>query len=257
MEPNLPVTTLRVSPFRFLLNLILHPQQAFTQLDQTGRPHWIWPAAAMLVVVWLAAIVVLPVTQREAAQALDAVVAQAGEKFTDTQLAAMEQQRAFSTNPAFLVASQGIVETIAYPILWASAAGLLYLLSLAFGGRAKFGSILSITIWASLVELLGKIALAAGTLAAGHTAQPGLSYLVASTDISAITPAAAALAQILSKITVFEIWYLVLIGIGIVACAKITRVKSAVITILYWVLSLLPPVALAVASAAISASFLG
>jgi hypothetical protein len=257
MESTNPDTVPSVPFPRFLLNLVIHPVRAFRQLDQTGKPHWIWPAVAVLAVVWLAAIAVLPVTQHEAAEAIDAVIEQSGDQFTETQLAAMEQQRSFSTNPVFLVASQGIVQTIGYPILWASGAGVLYLLSLVFGGGAKFGSLLSVSIWASLAELLGRITLTVGTLATGHSAQPGLSYLVAADDLAAVTPVTAAWSTILSKITVFDIWFVVLIGIGVFVCAKITRVKSALITVLYWLLSLVPPAAMAAAGAAISSSFLG
>jgi hypothetical protein len=257
MEPNITENTPSVPFPRFLLNLIIHPARAFTQLDQTGRPRWIWPAIAVLAVVWLAAIAALPVTQREAGAAIDTLIQQSGDKYTETQLAAMEQQRSFSTNPVFLVASEGILQTIAYPILWASAAGVLYLLSLVFGGRAKFGSLLSVAVWATLAETLGKIALTVGTLAAGHSVQPGLSYLVDTKDLAALAPGPAALASILSRITVFDIWYLVLIGIGVFVCAHVTRAKSALITVLYGALSLVPPAAMAAVGAAISSSFLG
>jgi len=149
------------------------------------------------------------------------------------------------------------VETISWPILWLSAAGLLYLLSIAFGGQARFGSVLAMAVWATIPLIFGKIMLMIGTLATGATAQPGLSYLVNVEDVSSLTPAAAVLVQILSRITIFEIWYLVLIGIGIGVCAKVPRVKSAVITVLYWLISLIPPVALAVGSALIASATLG
>jgi hypothetical protein len=257
METQTPVPNQKMNLPRFLLALIAKPRQAFTQLDQTGRPHFLWAAAAMLAVIWLAAIVTLPITEREAAEGIDTVLEQTGETMSDVQRASLEQSREFATNPVFLLASQGIIETIAYPFLWASAAGVLYLLSLAFGGQARFGAVLSMTVWVSFAEILGKIMLMIGTLATGATAQPGLSYLVAVNDATSLTPAAAALAQILSKITLFEIWYLVLIGIGIGVCAKVTRLKSAVITILYWLVSLIPPVAMAVLGAVVASATFG
>ncbi len=238
---------------RFLLALVIRPREAFTQLDQTGKPRFLWAAAAMLVVIWLGAIITLPVTQREASEGYDTVIEQTSEE----QRAILEQQREFATNPTLLVASQGIIETIGYPILWLSAAGVLYLLCLAFGGQARFGSILSMTVWASAVEILGKIALVVGTLVSGKTPAPGLSYLVSTETIADVTPLTAGLAQILAKITIFDIWYLVLIGVGIVVCAKVTRVKSAIITILYWLISLIPPVVMAAISALIAAATFG
>jgi hypothetical protein len=229
---------------RFLLALLLKPRQAFTQLDQTGKPHFLWAAAAMILVIWAAAIVTLPITRREAVEGYDAMMQQTGDSFSEQQRAVMEQSREFSTNPAFLVASSGIVETIGYPILLLSAAGVLYLLSLAFGGQARFPSVLSMSVWATVAGLLSKITLTIGTLA-------GVK------DVSAITPGAAALVPILSRITIFEIWYLVLIGIGIGVCARVTRAKSAIITILYWLISLIPPVAMAAVSALIASATLG
>jgi Yip1 domain len=257
MESQTPATPQKMSLPRFVLALWINPRQAFTQLEQTNRPHFLWAAAAMLVVIWLVAIVTLPVTQREAAAGIDTVLEQTGKNMSDVQRASLEQSREFATNPVFLLASQGLVETIAYPFLWASAAGVLYLLSLAFGGQARFGSVLSMTVWASIAEILGKIMLAIGTIASGATVQPGVSYLVSVKDVASLTPVAAALVQILSKITIFEIWYLVLIGIGIGVCAKITRPKSAVITLLYWLISLIPPIAMAVGSALIASATFG
>ena len=257
MESQAPVVEQKMNLPRFLLALFIKPKQAFTQLDQTGRPHFLWPAIAMLVIIWLGPILTLPITQREAAEGYESMMGETSEKLTDVQRATLEQQREFSTSAVVLVASQGIIQTIGYPILWASAAGVLYLLSLAFGGQARFGSILSMAVWASVAEILGKIMLVIGTLASGATPQPGLSYLVATESISAITPVSAALVQILSKITIFDLWYLVLIGIGVVACAKVTRVKSTLITILYWLVSFIPPVTMAVISAALTASMFG
>ncbi|MBN2084150.1 MAG: YIP1 family protein [Anaerolineales bacterium] len=256
MESPNPENTPKMALPRFLAELIVKPKQAFTRLDQTGRPHFLWTAAAMLAVVWLAAIVTLPVTQREAAAGYETIM-ETGGNFSEEQRAVMEQSMEFSTNPLFLVGSQGIVETISWPILWLSAAGLLYLLSIAFGGQARFGSVLSMAVWATVPLIFGKLMLMIGTLASGATPQPGLSYLVSVDNIASITPAAAALSQILSRVTIFEIWYLVLIGIGIGVCAKVTRPKSAVITILYWLISLIPPVAMTVVSALIASATLG
>jgi hypothetical protein len=258
MESQTPaIAQNKMSLPRFVLALLINPRQAFTQLDQTNRPHFLWAAAAMLATIWLVAILTLPVTQREAAAGIDTMLAQTGDSMSELQRSSMEQSRAFATNPVFLVASSGIVETIAYPILWASAAGLLYLLSLAFGGQARFGAVLAMTVWASIAEILGKVMLMIGTLASGATPQPGLSYLVSVESVASVTPISAALVQILSKVTIFEIWYLVLIGIGIGVCAKITRPKSAVITVLYWLISLIPPIALAVGSALIASATFG
>jgi hypothetical protein len=241
----------------FLLALIIHPKKAFTQLDQTGKPRFFWPAIAMIVVIWLGALITLPITQRESVKSYDDMLAQMGANVSETQRATLEQQRQFSTSPVVLVASTGILETIGYPILWLSAAGVIYLLNLVFGGQARFGSILSMTIWASVAEILGRVVLVIGTLAKGATPHPGLSYLVSMDTLSAITPATAVLSQILSKITIFEIWYLVLIGVGVVASAKVTRWKGALITILYWLVSFIPPVALAAIGAFFSSSLFG
>jgi hypothetical protein len=253
MESQTPATESKMNLPRFLLSLLIKPKQAFTQLDQTGRPHFLWAAGAMLVVIWLGAFLTLPVTQREAAKAFDAMD-QSYAGLTEEQLS---MQREFATSPVLLVAGAGITETIAYPILWLSAAGLLYLLSLAFGGQAHFKSMFTMTVWVSVVEVLGRIVRIVGTVGMNRTVQSGFAYLVATDNPADLTPLSAALAPILSKITIFDIWYLVLIGIGVVVCAKVTRAKGAAITVLYFVLSLIPPVAAAAAGAAVSSMFLG
>jgi hypothetical protein len=257
MESQIPETTPKMSLPRFLLALFINPKRAFTQLDQTGKPRFWWAAGVMLAVVWLAAIVTLPVTQREAAKEYDTMMEQTAGKMADEQVAMLEQQREFSTSPILLVGAAGIIQTLSYPFLWLSAAGVLYFLSLAFGGRARFGSIFSMAVWASIAEIAAKLFIMLGTLALGRTPSQGLSYLVATNDLSTLSAGSAALSALLSKITLFDIWYLVLIGVGVVACAKVTRVKGAVITLLYWLISLIPPVAMAAIGAAVSSSFFG
>jgi hypothetical protein len=257
MQSPAPAAEQKLNFPRFLLALIIKPKQAFAQLDQTGKPHFLWAALIMLAVVWLCAVAVLPISQREAEEGLNTAIEQTSGTSAELSSAALEQQKAFATNPVFLVAGTGIMETIGYAVLWASAAGVLYLFSLAFGGQARFACVLSMTVWASVIEALGRIALTVGTLAMGRSAQPGLSYLVKTGDLSNLSPVTAALSQILSKISIFGIWYVVLIGVGIVACAKVTRTKGALIVILYWLVSLIPPVAMAAAGAAIASAFIG
>jgi hypothetical protein len=257
MESVAPAAEQKMNFPRFLLALIVNPKQAFTQLDQTGKPHFLWAALIMLAVVWLCAVAVLPITQRETEEGFSTVMEQTSGTSAEIPNSTLEQQKAFMTNPIYLVASQGITGTIGYVILWASAAGVLYLFDLAFGGQARFGSVLSMTVWASMIEALGRITLTVGTLAMGRSAQPGLSYLVPTGDLSNLSPVTAALSEVLSKISIFGIWYIVLIGVGIVVCAKVTRAKGALIAVLYWLVSLIPPVAMAAAGAAIATAFMG
>jgi hypothetical protein len=50
---------------------------------------------------------------------------------------------------------------------------------------------------------------------------------------------------------------LVLIGVGLIVCAKISRLKGALLTAAFWLLSLIPPVALAVLGTLMASAFTG
>lgn len=241
---------------QFLLNLVIRPYKAFAQIDATGKPSWIWPVAATFIVIWLAAILTMPVVQKDAVAEFDQMLEQMGDTLPEQQLASMEAAREFSTSPAYLIAATGIAETIGVPILWGSAAGVLYLLSLAFGGQARFPTILRVTLWASVADILRRIIALIGTLVTGSLRAPGLSSLINSSEIVR-SPGLAALAEVLAKISIYDIWFLILIAVGIIVCAKITRVKGGLVTAIFWLVSLIPPVAMAIIGAVASASYFG
>ncbi len=144
---------------------------------------------------------------------------------------------------------------------WLVRAAVLHVSSLAMGGRQSYGSIYRTAAWASfpllLRDLVQTIYLAAtgsviqgaglsGLLTAAPSALPGAATGAASAVVKvAATPVAAAgtapltiPALVLGRIDLFTLWYVVLLGLAVLAAAQLGRGKTARVVIIYVVLSL-------------------
>lgn len=101
---------------------------------------------------------------------------------------------------------------------WILIAGLLHLGSTLLGGRGSMQGALNIVAWASLPFAIRDLLRIVFMLSAGHAiTSPGLSGFAAS---------AGFLSQLLSRLDVFMIWYIVLLVIGFAVADGLTRGKA-------------------------------
>ena len=130
---------------------------------------------------------------------------------------------------------------------WLLRAAVLHVSSLALGGRQSFGAVYRASAWASFPLLLAQrraVGLCPGgrwddrrrraVRSAGSGAGCGRWRTQAAPSIPAI---------LLSRVDLYTIWYVILLGVAVAAAGKLSRGKAAVVVAVYVVLSLLTALA--------------
>ena len=124
---------------------------------------------------------------------------------------------------------------------WLLRAAVLHVSSMALGGRQSFGAVYRASAWASFPLLLGSaVQLIYLLVGGGMIAGAGLSGLLARRRLrpaAALAPSIPAI--LLSRVDLYTIWYVILLGVAVAAAGKLSRGKAAVVVAVYVVLSLL------------------
>ena len=114
---------------------------------------------------------------------------------------------------------------------WVIVAGLLHLGSTLLGGRGSMQSALNIVAWASLPFAIRDLVRVAYMFMAKHTiASPSLSGFAASSGF---------LSQLLARLDLFVIWYIVLLIIGFAIADGLARGKAIMQVVLVTLLVIL------------------
>ncbi len=103
---------------------------------------------------------------------------------------------------------------------WVLVAGLLHLGSTLLGGRGTMQGALNVAAWASLPFAIRDVLKVIYMMSAGHAiGSPGLSGFASS---------AGFIPQLLSRLDLFVIWYVILLIIGMVILDGLSRGKAVV-----------------------------
>ena len=124
---------------------------------------------------------------------------------------------------------------------WLLRAALLHLSSMALGGRQSFGSVYRASAWASFPLLLRTAVqllyvLAGGGMIAGEGLSGLLAAAPAADGVAQAAPSIPAI--LLSRVDLYTIWYVILLGVAVAAAGKLSRGKAAAVVVVYVVLSL-------------------
>jgi hypothetical protein len=118
---------------------------------------------------------------------------------------------------------------------WLLRAAVLHVSSMALGGRQSFGAVYRASAWANFPLLLGSaVQLIYLLVGGGMIAGAGLSGLMAAPPAAPSIPAI-----LLSRVDLYTIWYVILLGVAVAAAGKLSRGKAAAVVAVYVVLSLL------------------
>jgi hypothetical protein len=107
---------------------------------------------------------------------------------------------------------------------WVIVAGLLHLGSTLVGGRGSMQGALNIVAWASLPFAIRDILRVIYILSAKHP--------IASPGLSGFATTAGFFSQVLSRVDIFVIWYIILLAVGFAIADGLTRGKSILVVAL-------------------------
>ncbi len=234
-----PAPTQKLGLLAVFVGMVIRPRSTLAYLRDAGGLSWLWLAGLAIVMLVVSLVVLMPISRAAAEQQVEAMREQFGADITPAQEAQIQQMSAFAGNPLIIVVFPAITGAIALVIGWLFRGGVLYLFGLALGGQAKFSAMFRMGLWTTLPDVVRQIITTVGTAIAGRALKSGLSFLVATPE-GAIPSGSAALWQtFLSGIDVYWLWAIVLTVIGVAVTARLSWRKGLVVTLGYWVLTVL------------------
>lgn len=202
-----------------LFSTLTRPRTTFRDMAAESRSTWLTP---MLVLTVTAILVVVVAGYLKTRAAMMGEI----QYPPDWQYWSPEMQNNYMQAQQ---ATQGVTFMYIIPLVgalsalwigWVIVAGLLHLGSTLLGGRGSMQGALNIVAWASLPFVIRDLLRVIYMLAAGHAINsPGLSGFSASSGF---------LSQILSRLDIFVIWYIILLVIGFAIADGLTRGKAIV-----------------------------
>jgi hypothetical protein len=222
----------RLSPIEALVGVVIRPKVTFERMRDATVGHW-WVVAVLAVLALvLLSIATVPLEAEAARNAL-----QAQQESSETTQELSEEQQAQMQQVQDIVSSQAVLGGISVGfgiiglvISYLVRAGFVFLLGLALGGRATFKQVWRMAIWTTLPEVLRTVVSAITTFATGSPSAPGLSYMLTSEEINALPY----VATLLQSIDIYLVWSLALLAIGLYVTSQLSRGKSALVALAYW-----------------------
>jgi hypothetical protein len=228
-----------LSIWRALFGWIDQPKKTMRYVIKESR--WsllLAPALAVFVALVIYALVSAPAASELAReQATKQVAAQMG-SLTDEQAEQVEASMATFTSPLFIAATGIVLGIVGLILTWLFRSAVVFFISYLFGTDNKFKQMVTLVVWSWWPFALKDLVQTVYVLLNGQlVVNRGLSFLVASGD--QVQDAGNLLYGLLSQVDLFLAWHLVLIALGLAVTTRATTVKTAVGTIVYWVLTAL------------------
>ena len=191
--------------FSRLFLVLTQPRRGFGELVGESRPTWLTPMLVLTVTAVL--VVVVAGYLKSRAAMMGEVQLPPDWQYWSPEMQNNYMQAQQATQGATFVYILPLVGALSALWLgWVIVAGLLHLGSTLLGGRGSMQAALSVVAWASIPFVIRDLLRVIYMLVVKHPINsPGLSGFAAST---------AFVSQILSRLDVFMIWYIVLLIIG-------------------------------------------
>ncbi len=252
-----------LTPFGTLPGVVFKPKATFQRMRDAERGHW-WVVAVLgIAALILLTAVQIPVQQSAVGQFSGqtggtaggppggggpGVAVQTGGNGSNTTTNAAQTGGSTTT----IIAVVGIVAgVIGLFIGYLAHAGLLFLIGLMLGGQATFKQVFRMAVWTLLPAVIRNFVAAIAMLASGGLPAPGLSAAMTAAEAASARVGAA----LLQTFDVYRLWTLLLIGIGVVATQRLSRGKSVLAVVIYWVVTLALTAVVAIVGQMIAGTF--
>jgi hypothetical protein len=222
--------------FPRLLQVFIHPRRTFAGLAAEDRASWLTPML-VLTVTALLVVLVSGYLKTRAASMGEVTMPPDWQWWTpEMQNNYMQAQQA-TQGKTFMYIIPLVGAWTGLWLGWVLIAGLLHLGSTLLGGRGTMQGALNVVAWASLPFAIRDVLKVIYMLSAGHAiGSPGLSGFATS---------AGFLPQLLSRLDLFVVWYVILLMIGIAIFDGLSRGKAVVDVLVIIALVLLAQAGLA------------
>ncbi len=249
LQPEAAASEPGLSQWQRVGNVFLAPSKVFQDIARGNKSWWLPFLIVVLTGAFMYGAITREVTWRgvyeNQQRAAPAFAKRLMENMTPEQRAAADQRGPRGQAITWALSPLGLLlmNMIAALILWPT-------INFGFGGKATYGAILAVTMYATLVLwpiklLLGGLALFAGALPDAFNLQniagTNIAYYLSKEDIG------AGLYALLMSLDPLVIWNLVLTSIGVSIVARTKRGSGYIAVFGWWILILMISVGFAAA----------
>ena len=229
----------RMGIWRALFGWIDQPKKTLRYVME--EPRWsLWLAPALVIVVSLIIVTVVSapamseLSKEAAAQQVEAQMGSLSEEQSEQMQGTLET----FTSPLFLAATGIVLGILGLVLTWLFRGAVLFFISYLFGTDNRYVQMVTLVLWCWLPFALRDLVQAVYVVVNGQLPlHKGLSFLVAGSD--QVQNAGNLLYGLLSQVDPFLVWHLVLVGVGLAVSTRSTRLKTALGTVAYWVVTAL------------------
>jgi len=205
--------------FPRLLSILFRPRRTFAGMAAEARATWLTPMM-VLTVTALLVVLVSGYLKTRAAMMGEVTMPPDWQWWTpEMQNNYMQAQQA-TQGKTFMYVIPLVGSWTGLWLGWVLVAGLLHLGSTLLGGRGTMQGALNVAAWASLPFAIRDVLKVIYMLLAGHA--------IGSPALSGFATSAGFLPQLLSRLDLFVVWYIILLMIGMAIFDSLSRGKAVV-----------------------------
>ena len=216
-----------------ILQIFFSPQRAFGELKEENK----FPTMALIIVLLLVAanlILLIPVTSKVAALMLTKTAMQMPEQQMERALDILHKMR-------YLTAIGGVF-TAAFTFFMYAL--ILYIITLVAKPALAYMKVFTIVVYSNIALMLG------GLINTGLLYLRGIDtitspYEIELTGLNVLTTmeqAGGALYVFLSLVNPFQLWFVILLSIGLKVFTEMKYTKALLLCILFWIITVIFPV---------------
>jgi hypothetical protein len=232
----------QISPLKALTGIIIRPAETLARLRDSKKGYWWLVFSVTLVTAALSAIASASV-QARAFAGLSAAASKATTSASGGAAALPAAAGSSLTNVALTLAGGAVLLLLDYCL----RALIVFGMGLVLGGKASLKQAFRMSVWTTIPYALRHLVQGGAMFAAGQPSVSGLSAVLTTAESETMP----ILNLVLGMIDFYMLWSALLLGIGVVVTAKVSRGKGLATVVAYLGLALAGSLALYAASTAL------
>lgn len=219
----------QIGPLQALAGIVIRPVETFQRLRVSRRCYW-WLVFAITVVTLALAAFASASAQSRGMAGLPTAAAMSsgqastgqtsGSKTSTGKTAAAQTDQAPSILPRIGLSVAGGAALLLLDYLLRAL--IAFAMGLVIGGRISFRQAFRMGVWSTVPNALRNLVQSAAMLATGQQSISGLSAALTTAEARAMP----ILSDVLGHIDFYMLWSVILLGVGMVATARISRGKG-------------------------------